>query len=121
SADTAASMLAQYVTDPALLVGPRFALSHTAEVPQSFSLPGNIVAGPDLTATVTSTIVGSQGFQSDVLKQALAVGTNLELTYYSIQEVSAHQILTMETGSNSTSPVVNGIYLDRLFKTFLLT
>lgn len=121
SADTATSMGRQYITDPALLVGPRFALHETTDVPQLISLPGNVAAGPALTATVTSKIVRSEGFQSDIVKQALAVGADLEITYYSVQEIHAQQILTMRTMFDSASPVVSRIYEDRLFKTFVVT
>jgi hypothetical protein len=120
SADTAASMLTQYITDPALLVAPRFALQGlTQPESQTFSLPGSVAAGPILTSTAITKIVNSQGFDSDMLKQALAVGADLQITYYSVQEVPAPQILTMQTEFD-TSPVLTNIYVDRLFKTFMI-
>ena len=76
-------------------------------------------APQEITAVVTARIIDQSGFESDILKQAFAAGSNLEITYYSATETKG-EILTMESNLERTSPGLNAIYWDRVFKTFVV-
>ena len=64
---------------------------------------------------MTAKIIDQTGFDTDALKQAFAVGSDLELTYHSTQETKG-KLLTVRLTLESTSD----IYWDRVFKTFVL-
>jgi hypothetical protein len=118
--DTANSILRQYVFDAAALVEPRFVLRGTTGGGRlSITQIAERRAPDDITATVTARIVEQVGFETDVLKQAFAVGTNLEITYYSATETRG-EILQMESNLERSSPGLNSIYWDRVFKTFVI-
>jgi hypothetical protein len=120
SAETADSIIRQYVYDPASLVEPRFIRTATVSGgPSTFTAVAERGAPKDLTSTVTARIIEQTGFESDVLKEAFAVGSDLEVTYYSAQE-SRGEILKMESAFERETPGSNTIYWDRVFKTFVI-
>jgi hypothetical protein len=118
SKDTAASMIRQYVADPTALTPPRFISMLTSSGDTSVTQVAERGAPQDITSVVTARIIEQTGFNSDVLKQAFAVGSNLEITYYSAQE-SKGGILQLETDLKGASRVTR-IFWDRVFKTFVI-
>ena len=120
SSDTALSWLRQYVTDKAALIMPRFVRAATVSGgPFSITRSADDTLPELLTATTTARIVEQTGFRSDEIKQALAVGKNLQVTYSSAEELPG-QLLTMNSPLERTSPGVNEVYWDRVFKTFVI-
>ena len=118
--DTANSILSQYVVDPAALIEPRFVLTGTTDGGHlSVTKVAERRAPKNITATLTATIIEQSGFESDILRQAFAVGSNLEITYYSATETKG-KILQMESNLERSSPGLNLIYWDRVFKTFVI-
>lgn len=119
--DTANSILRQYVNDAGALIEPRFVLRETTDGGRiSITQVAERRAPQNITATVTARIIEQVGFESDILKQAFAVGSNLEITYYSAAETRG-EILQMESNLERSSPGLNSIYWDRVFKTFVIT
>src|SRR5262249_573774 len=86
SPDTAASWIAQYETDPTKLVEPRFQLIQTVSGGQLELTMRAQSDPPDVSAVVTARILDQSGFNTDALKDAFAVGTNLEVTHFSAQD-----------------------------------
>ncbi|MBI3650745.1 MAG: hypothetical protein HY231_06820 [Acidobacteria bacterium] len=120
SPDTASSMIRQYVFDRAALVEPRFLSVHTTDGgPLVLVRKAERGAPDDITTTVTASIIGQNGFASDTLKQAFAVGSNLEVTYYSAEESQGY-ITKFEAGLDRVSPGLNQIFWDRIFKAFVI-
>ena len=119
SEDTATSMIHQFVADPNALTPPRFIPVLTSSGDVSITQVAERGAPPDITSAVTARIVDQTGFSSDVLKRAFAVGSNLEITYYSAQE-SKGGILQLETDLKKASAGVIRVFWDRVFKTFVI-
>ena len=120
SADTALSWLQQYVIDRAALVAPRFVLATTVSGGEFSITKSADDPSPDsLTAVTTARIIEQTGFKSDEVKQALAVGRNLQITYSSSEELPG-KLLTMNSPLERVSPGVNEVYWDRVFKTFVI-
>ena len=118
SEDTAASMIRQYVSDPAALTPPRFIPALTSSGDISVTQVAERGAPRDIISVAAAKIIEQTGFTSEVLKQAFAVGTNLEITYYSAQE-SKGRILKLETDLKGASRVTR-VFWDRVFKTFVI-
>ncbi|HKV41106.1 MAG TPA: twin-arginine translocation signal domain-containing protein [Blastocatellia bacterium] len=122
SAETASSMLSQYITDPAKLFPPRYywvdVVGGARDVTFDFGLPSKLLSRNGATATVTAKIVHQSGFSSGQLQQAFAAGNGLEITYHSAQELPSSNLMALQATlgeSNQTR-----IYIDRVFKTFII-
>ena len=119
---TAQSFVQTYVTDPALLVEPRFKPVRSAEFDgqqtfeESIRLRGG-VAGIEQ-AAYTTEIVDSTGFNSDVLKRAFEPGKLLKATFSSSQEFKS-TVKVSATVSRRTVGTTR-IYFDKVFKTFVI-
>ncbi|HXG65966.1 MAG TPA: carboxypeptidase-like regulatory domain-containing protein [Blastocatellia bacterium] len=126
SRDTVHSFVSQYVTDPALLIGPRFELRATILLPAgvkdvfAFTESGGCAFSETKTAVTTATIMEQTGFRSDSAKQALAVGNPIAITYAPVQEFDSDEIIRVETSLERPAPGVNKVYWDRVFKTFVI-
>jgi hypothetical protein len=121
SADTASSMLDQYVKDKAALVGPRFASIHvTTGGPLVLEQRAERNGPRDISSAVLARVVEQSGFSGEAYNEAFAVGAGLEITYYSANE-SNGKLLRFESDLNRTSPGINRILWDRVFKTFVIT
>ncbi|HXG92141.1 MAG TPA: hypothetical protein VNN73_07180 [Blastocatellia bacterium] len=119
--ETASSILRQYVFDRASLVEPRFILAQKSDGgPLSIRQFAERGAPKDITSVTTARIIEQSGFRSDALKEAFAVDSPLEVTYYSAVETRG-EILRFETNLERTTPGFNSIYWDRVFKTFVIT
>jgi hypothetical protein len=119
SAETASSMLRQRVFDPAKLIEPRFSFVRTLGSGAHILTRRSQSDEPeDITSTVTARIIEQTGFTSDVLKQAFAVGSDLEITYYSAQDKSGKLLTARLNLENPSSE--QQIYWDRVFKTFVI-
>ena len=120
STDTALSWLRQYVIDPAVLIAPRFVRAATASSGEfSVTRSADDTTPDSLTAVTTARIIEQTGFKSDQIKQALAVGRNLQITYSSAEELPG-KLLTVNSQLERSSPGVNEVYWDRVFKTFVI-
>jgi hypothetical protein len=120
NSSTADSMMRQYVSDPSALTEPRFVLIQTTSGGDlTVTQIAERGAPRDITSVVTARIIEQTGFSSDVLKQAFAVGSDLEITHYSAQE-SKGPILRLETNLQPSSPGITRIFWDRVFKTFVI-
>jgi hypothetical protein len=121
-AQTFASMYSQYITDPALLFPPRFYWLDVAgadgETAFDFVLPSKLMARNGITATVTVKIVDQTGFRSGVLREAFAPGNDVEITYHSAQEFYSKNLMELQTTPSASD---TRIYIDRVFKTFVMT
>jgi hypothetical protein len=121
-AQTFASMYSQYITDPALLFPPRFYWLDVAgadgETAFDFVLPSKLMARNGITATVTVKIVDQTGFRSSVLREAFAPGNDVEITYHSAQEFYSRNLMELQTTPSESD---TRIYIDRVFKTFVMT
>jgi hypothetical protein len=120
---TAASMSSQYATLPTALKPPRYSsLDVSAKTGGSttfdLGLPSNLLSGTVATATVTAKIMKQSGFKSLNLQRALAVGNDLEITYYSVQEFRSKSVMELQASPYSTD--LCRVYIDRVFKTFTL-
>jgi hypothetical protein len=108
------------VIDPAVLIAPRFLRAATASSGEFSNTRSADDTTPDsLTAVTTARIIEQTGFKSDQIKQALAVGRNLQITYSSAEELPG-KLLTVNSRLERSSPVVNEVYWDRVFKTFVI-
>jgi len=119
SIETANSWISQYITDAALLVEPRFVLLATVSGGRHEFTMRPSSDTPDVSATVTVRVLDQSGFNSDVMKQAFAVGNDLAVTYFSAQD-SGGKLLTSQVDLGG-GPGINSIYWDRVFKTFLIS
>jgi len=119
SEDTAASMIRQYVADPGALTPPRFIPALTSSGDLSVTQVAERGAPPDVTSSVTVRVIDQTGFTSDILKRAFAVGSELEITYYSAQE-SKGPILRLDTDLKQAQPGINRVFWDRVFKTLVI-
>jgi hypothetical protein len=120
STDTALSWLKQYVIDPDALIAPRFVRAATASSGDfSITKSADDTSPNSLTAVTTAKIIEQTGFKSDDVKQAVAVGRNLQITYSSAEELPG-KLLTVNSPLERTSPGVNNFYWDRVFKTFVI-
>jgi hypothetical protein len=118
--DTARSWLLQYVIDPPALIMPRFVRAATVSGGEfSITRYADDTSQESLIAVTTARIIGQTGFRSEEIKQALAVGKNLQVTYSSAEELPG-KLLTMNSPLERTSPGVNEVYWDRVFKTFVI-
>jgi hypothetical protein len=119
---TAASLIAQYVTDPAALVPPRFALFATVLIAgrQSFEALMRLHAATPGTETAVATaeIIESSGIESDSLKNAFAVGKKLNLTYSSAQEFNS--TIKFSATDERSLPGFDKVYYDKVFKSFVI-
>jgi hypothetical protein len=120
SADTTLSWLTQYVINPDALIAPRFVRAATASGGEfSITKSADDTSQDSLTAVTTARIIDQTGFKSDELKQALAVGRNLQITYSSAEELPG-RLLTMNSPLERFAPGLNEVYWDRVFKTFVI-
>jgi len=120
SADTSLSWLRQYVIDRAALITPRFVRAATVSGGEfSITKFADDTSAESLTGVTTARIIEQTGFKSDEVKQGLAVGKDLQITYSSAQELPG-KLLTLTSPLERQSPGVNEIYWDRLFKTFVI-
>ena len=120
STDTALSWLRQYVIDPNALIAPRFVRAATASSGEfSITKSADDTSPDSLTAVTTARIIEQTGFKSDEVKQALAVGRDLQIAYSSAEELPG-KLLTVNSPLERTSPGVNDFYWDRVFKTFVI-
>src|SRR4029077_16842968 len=88
STDTALSWLKEYVIDPDALIAPRFVRAATASSGDfSITQSSDDTSPNSLTAVTTAKIIEQTGFKSDEVKQALAVGRDLQITYSSAEEL----------------------------------
>ena len=118
--DTALSWLRQYVIDPDALIAPRFVRAATASSGDfSITKSADETTPDSLSAVTTAKIIEQTGFKSDEVKLALAVGTDLQITYSSAEELPG-KLLTVNSPLERTSPGVNDFYWDRVFKTFVI-
>lgn len=121
SRETSASMYSQYITDPAQLFPPRFywldVNGGDGKTAFDFVLPSKLMVRNGITATVTVKIVDQTGFRSRVLRDAFAPGNDVEITYHSAQEFYSKNLMELQT-----TPLARDtrIYIDRVFKTFVM-
>jgi hypothetical protein len=122
NAETSASMYSQYITDPALLFPPRFYWVDVAgadgETALDFVLPSKLMVRNGITATVTCKIMDQTGFRSRLLREAFAPGNAIEITYHSAQEFYSKNLMELQTTPSESD---SRIYIDRVFKTFVMT
>ena len=125
--ETIDSWLAQYKTDKAEMLEPRFKLKAStgltdAGVGHSFNLDesGDRVFSEAKTATTTACIIKQSGFDSEEIKQALAVGSLIDITHSSVQETEAREIISMHTSLERASLGASEIYWDEVFKNFVV-
>jgi len=120
NADTALSWLRQYVIDPDALIAPRFVRAATASSGEfSITRSADKTSPDSLTAVTTAKIIEQTGFKSAEVKQALAVGRDLQITHSSAEELPG-KLLTVNSPLERTSPGVDDFYWDRVFKTFVI-
>jgi hypothetical protein len=117
--ETAESFLAQYVTDPAALVAPRFELRTMAAPPYKLTEPAGNEPSERVTATLKATILEQTGFESDALKEAFAAGNTLDVVYSSVQEDPSGRLMILDVSAESSFPS-HQIYWDTVFKTFVI-
>ncbi|HEX5734027.1 MAG TPA: hypothetical protein VF131_14435 [Blastocatellia bacterium] len=125
--ETVDSWLAQYKTEKAEMLGPRFKLKESTGLTDmgvafSFHLneSGDRVFSEAKTATTTARIIEQSGFDSEEIKQALAVGNLIDITHSSVQETEARDIISMDTALARRSLGVSEIYWDEVFKNFVV-
>ena len=116
-----------YVTDPALLTGPRFRLKATTDlVSAGTGIPFNLREKGDSqfssarTAVTSSTVVAQTGFTDEELTRRFAVGNRIKITHTSLQEIEAPDAVRMEVTISRAERGVTNIYRDRVFKTFVI-
>jgi len=125
-AATANSFLSQYVTDPALLHGPRFKLRSSillsAGVRNVYTFTKSTGSGytESKTSTTSVEITRRFGFNFLIANGTFEVGAKLEITHTAVQEYTADQIISCQTTLERTSLGVNKVYWDRVFKTFVI-
>ncbi len=123
---TANSFLSQYVTDPALLVGPRFKLRSSivlsAGVRNVYTFTKATGSGytQSKTSTTSVEITRSFGFNFLIVNGTFSVGSRIEITHTAVQEYTADQIISCQTTLERTLLGVNKVYWDRVFKTFVI-
>ena len=119
NAATVNSWKSQYILDPAELVPPRyiFAGSSGSTFVTAASAEKKVPKG--LTARTTARILSQTGFQSDALKRAFAVGSDLEITYHARQD-SNGKVLDVNAELTNPVPHVSQFYWDRIFRTFVI-
>ncbi|HEY6333602.1 MAG TPA: hypothetical protein VI756_30055 [Blastocatellia bacterium] len=120
SQDTAASLSSQYVSNVGDLVAPRY------QPPTAFSAGGTsetlIFSTEDFgtetaQASATATIIDQTGFTSSTLKNALAVGSNVTITYSSGFDRKSARVLSLEI---TPGDMAFSAYLDNVFKSVVL-
>ncbi|HEY6328443.1 MAG TPA: hypothetical protein VI756_03830 [Blastocatellia bacterium] len=107
--------------DPSSLVAPRFELFPTiagAEI-LDLMLPSSLLSGKAVEGTATSKIISQTGFTSAALQQAFAVGNEIEITYSSIQEYPSANLMELQS-TPAPGTFDTQVYVDRLFKTFVI-
>jgi|SRR5215471_1327397 len=121
SQQTADSLRALYVTDPAELVAPRFAFLRTLSSGAGIELRerGNVDSGVNATASAMATVINQSGFQSESLIQAFAPGSPVQITYSSAQEFPSKSIATLTLAPNDTNEAVK-VYQDFALKTWVI-
>lgn len=126
SRETMDSWLAQYKTDKAEMLEPRFKFKATTEMPDAhngliliLSESGDRVFSEAKTATTTARIIKQSGFDSEEIKQTFAVGNLIDITHSSVQETEARDIINMQTSLVRNVPGVSEIYWDEVFKNFV--
>jgi hypothetical protein len=118
---TASFILRQYVFDQTSLVEPRFVFLQTTDGgPLSISQFAERGAPKDITSVAMARVIEQNGFRSDALKQAFAVGSLVEISYFSAVETKG-EILRFETNPERATPGLDSVYWDRVFKTFVIT
>jgi hypothetical protein len=125
-AATANSFLSQYITDPSLLVGPRFKLRSSillsAGVRNVYTFTKSTGSGytQSKSSTTSAEITRSFGFNFLIVNGTFTVGSRIEITQTAVQEYTADQIISCQTTLERTSLGVNKVYWDRVFKTFVI-
>ncbi|MEK6302759.1 MAG: carboxypeptidase-like regulatory domain-containing protein [Acidobacteriota bacterium] len=124
---TVTSFLSKYVTDPALLVGPRFKLKSSillsAGVVNTFSLTKATGSGFSTSKSATTSVEITRKVTVGVpmvFSATFEVGFRIEVQQTALQEFTTDKILTCATTLNRSSLGVNKIYWDRVFKTFVV-
>ncbi len=121
---TVTSFLSKYVTDPALLVTPRFKLKSSillsAGVTNTFSFTKATGSTYSTSKTATTSVEITKKFGFSSLGLSFEVGARIEVTHTSVQEFTAENIITSSTVLNRTSLGINKVYWDRVFKTFTI-
>ncbi|HUK89488.1 MAG TPA: hypothetical protein VLZ81_03740 [Blastocatellia bacterium] len=119
SNDTAASMAAQYVSNVTDLTAPRYQQQQLFAAGQgSDTLFSSADFGTGVAQTsVTAKIESQTGFTSQAVKDALAVGNNITVTYNSGFDKPSGKVMSLEiTGGD----VPFTTYLDTVFKSVVL-
>lgn len=117
SETTAASWLAQYQPDVSEPAPPRYvAESFSADAGFVIRTFARSVAGPELSTTVSASIVAST--VGGDLAGVFETGDTLELEYFSVQEDRSGTLLTLETEVSGDAPPQR-LYWDALWKTHL--
>jgi hypothetical protein len=121
SKQTADSLRALYVTDPALLVAPRFGLGEilSSGLGTVLNEEGSIDSGVSATASAIATVIDQTGFQSEPLVQSFAPGSPVQITYTSVQELPSKSIATFTLAPAETTMAVK-IYQDFALKTWVI-
>jgi hypothetical protein len=120
SQDTAMSISTQYVSNVSDLVAPRYQqqqLFATGEGSLTTIFSSTDFDRGTAQASVTAKITGQTGFTSSSVKDALAVGTNLTITYNSGFDKESGKVLSLEITAGDT-PFTT--YLDDVFKSVVL-
>lgn len=129
---TADAILAQYpllqnVSGRALgLAKPRFKLKDQINPTLNpLAFDRTIATGSSFseskTSQLTITITRSQGFTIGPIMQAFAAGGMLQITSTSVQETDSTRIISTSGQLTGERDHVNFIYVDRVFKTILIT
>jgi hypothetical protein len=120
--ETVASLSSQVVTDPMALVLPRFELGQPTtrvfngtQEDLTFDLSSRLLRGHPAETTVSAKIIRQTGFSSTLLQEAFAPGNSVEITYSSVQEFPSPSLMDLQTTLASGQ-----VYVDRLFKTFVI-
>jgi len=120
SQDTAQSMSAQYVSSVPDLIAPRYEQGQLFEAgagSNTMIFSSSDFESGTAQASVTATITAQTGFTSATVKDALAVGKNITITYNSGFDKESKKALSLEISAGDT---IFTSYLDNVFKSVVL-
>lgn len=128
--ETIAEFLKQYVplTDPtgATLVKPRFKpklsilLSANVRDVFSFTLARGSSFSEQKKSVTSISITESIGFKDKGLERTFSAGQKIEITQTSVQEMATNRILSVSTTLNRSTEGVSKVFLDKVYKTFVI-